>query len=133
MSLLEWNQTLYSVKVEEFDNDHKKIIQLINELHSAMLKGQGKEKLSEILLELKNYTIHHFNAEENKMAAAGYPELADHQKHHRELEEKLNLLSADFEAGKRETAIEAFKFLKEWLFNHIQVVDRKYTPWLKRS
>jgi hemerythrin len=133
MSLLEWNQTLYSVKVEEFDNDHKKIMHLINELHAAMLKGQGREKLSQILQELKNYTIYHFNAEEKRMAAAGFPELADHQKHHRELGEKLNLLALDFESGKREASIEAFKFLKEWLFNHIQVVDRKYTPWLMKN
>jgi hemerythrin len=130
MALIEWNNTLYSVKVKEFDNDHKKLVQLVNDLHAAMMKGQGKDKLSEILKELSSYTEYHFNAEEKKMAAVNYPELKEHKKEHEELIEKLNLLREDFQLGKREVSIETFKFLKEWLFNHIQVVDRKYTPWI---
>jgi hemerythrin len=130
MSLIEWNNALYSVRIAEFDNDHKKLVQLLNELHSAMMKGQGKEKLNLIFQELKAYTEYHFKAEEEKMAANGYPALEEHKKQHHELITKLELLSKDFENGKREISIETFKFLKEWIFNHIQVVDKKYTPYL---
>jgi hemerythrin len=130
MALIEWSNALYSVKVDEFDNDHKKLMQLINDLHEAMLRGKGRDKLSLILKDLYIYTENHFIAEEKQMAAAGYPEMEEHKKEHRNLIEKLDQLNRDYEAGKREVSIETFKFLKEWLFNHIQVVDRKYTPWL---
>jgi hemerythrin len=132
MSLIEWNNALYSVQINEFDNDHKKLLQFINDLHTSMLKGQGKEKLSQILVELKAYTQYHFTAEEKQMAAAGYPDLEQHKKYHSDLIKQLSELIKDFEYGKREASIETFRFLKEWLFNHIQVADKKYVPWLKK-
>jgi len=133
MSLLEWTNAQYSVNIEEFDNDHKKLLQFINELHEAMLKGQGKEKLSQILDELMAYTQYHFTAEEKEMAKAGYPELEEHSQLHNKLIEQLKELIKDFKLGKREASIETSRFLKEWLFNHIQVADRKYVPWLKKD
>lgn len=131
MSLIEWNNSLYSVKVDQFDNDHKKLVDIINDLHSAMLKGQGKEKLNEILAELQAYTQYHFDAEEKKMTEVNFPGLQEHKKQHNELVVKLSELIQDYKNGKREVSIETFRFLKEWLFNHIQVVDKQYTPWLK--
>jgi hemerythrin len=132
MSLLEWNNALYSVSFERFDRDHKKILRFINELHEAMLKGQGKETLSQILKELLHYTQYHFAAEERVMANNGYPELEEHRQSHQNLIEQLEELIKDFKLGKMEVSIETSRFLKEWLFNHIQVADRKYVPWLKK-
>lgn len=132
MSLLEWNNALYSVSFERFDRDHKKILRFINELHEAMLKGQGKETLSQILKELLHYTQYHFAAEERVMANNGYPELEEHRQSHQNLIEQLEELIKDFKLGKMEVSIETSTFLKEWLFNHIQVADRKYVPWLKK-
>jgi hemerythrin len=61
--LIEW-EDIYSVGIEEFDNDHKKLIELINRLHQAMLDKKAKEVLGEIINELVDYTIYHFNKEE---------------------------------------------------------------------
>jgi len=133
MSLVEWNNALYSVKIEEFDNDHKKLLQFINDLHSAMLKGKGKETLSQIFEELKTYTLYHFAAEEKQMEQAGFPELEAHRQQHLLLIDQLNNLMSDYNSGKREVSIDTFRLLKEWLFNHIQVVDKKYTPWLLKD
>ncbi len=131
MALIEWNNSLYSVKVDQFDNDHKKLVQIINDLHTAMLKGQGKEKLNVILEELQAYTQYHFDAEEKKMVEVNFPGLEEHKTLHNDLIAKLSELIQDFKNGKREVSIETFRFLKEWLFNHIQVVDKQYSSWLK--
>ena len=133
MTLIEWNDNLYSVNIEKFDEDHKKLLQFINDLHQAMLQGQGKEKLSVILDELLDYTRYHFSAEEAEMQKANYPELENHKKLHKELTDQLHQLIEDYKAGKKEVSIDTFRFLKEWLFNHIQVVDKKYEPWLKAN
>jgi hemerythrin-like metal-binding protein len=132
MTLIEWNNALYSVKIEAIDKDHQKLLQFINDLHQAMLTGQGKETLSKILKELQAYTKYHFEAEETLMAKAGYPELEEHKLLHRDLEKQLAELIKDYGYGKREVTIETFRFLKEWLFQHIQVVDKKYVPWLTK-
>ncbi len=133
MTLIEWDNNLYSVNIEKFDNDHKKLLQFINDLHQAMMQGQGKAKLSNILDELLDYTRYHFSAEEAEMQKANYPELENHKKLHKELTDQLHQLIEDYKAGKKEVSIDTFRFLKEWLFNHIQVVDKKYEPWLKAN
>jgi len=46
MSLIEWSPA-YSVKVKKFDDQHKKLIELINQLHDAMKAGQGNAMLGE--------------------------------------------------------------------------------------
>ncbi|MFN3555680.1 MAG: bacteriohemerythrin [Bacteroidales bacterium] len=132
MSLIEWNKALYSVQIEEFDKHHQMLLEFINDLHSAMLQGKGKEVLSKILFELKEYTQYHFSAEEEQMIKANFPGYAEHKKQHTDLIGQLDLLIKDFESGDRKVSVETFKFLKEWLFNHIQVTDKKYTPYLKK-
>ncbi len=132
MALIEWNDTQYSVKVEQFDNDHRKLMGFINELHEAMMEGKGKDKLNHILSELLDYTHYHFEAEESQLAEAGYPELEEHKQMHQALIGQLKELITEFTGGKREISVKTFMFLKEWLFGHIQFADKKYTPWLKK-
>lgn len=67
MSIFIWNDR-FTVRVEEFDNHHKKLMDLANLLHSKMMMGKGREVLEPILGELKEYTKYHFAAEEMKMA-----------------------------------------------------------------
>jgi len=54
----------YSVKVAALDNQHKKLFDLVNELHRAMRQGHGKDIAGDILLRLIEYTVHHFAGEE---------------------------------------------------------------------
>lgn len=131
MALIDWDQALYGVNIEQFDKDHQKILDFINQLHQAMLQGKGKDILQAILLELKSYTQYHFGLEEKEMIRVSFPEYQSHRQQHRQLIEQLQELIEMHQQDKREVTIETFKFLKEWLFNHIQVVDKKYVPYLK--
>lgn len=131
MSIVQWNNSLYSVGNDEFDAHHKKLLEFINELHHAMMAGAGKQKLEEILNELMDYTNYHFQAEEAAMIDADYPDLLEHKKQHQELIDQLNNLIADFKNNRLEVTIETSKFLKEWLFKHIQGTDKKYASYIK--
>ena len=131
MALIEWNKALYGVDVARFDEDHKKLLDFINQLHESMLQGKGKEKLTEILVALQQYTRYHFAEEEKEMRNVGYPDVEAHIQLHQTLTDQLGKYISDFENNKREVSIETFRFLKEWLFNHIQVADKKYVPWMK--
>ena len=59
MSLINWSDN-YSVKVAKFDNQHKNLVNMINEMHEAMRSGRGKDALKPILQKLVNYTVQHF-------------------------------------------------------------------------
>jgi hemerythrin len=132
MQLIEWDDSLYSVSIDEFDNHHKKLVGFINKLHQAMLNGQGKKVLQDILNELQEYTNYHFAAEEKQMQECNYPEYPEHKTQHEDLTQQLSDIIQNYHWGKREISIDTLKFLKEWLFRHIQVSDKKYTPYMKK-
>ncbi len=127
MPLIQWNNDLYSVKIESIDKHHQTLISLINQLHEAMREGNAKEIMDGILHELNDYTIYHFNAEEDLMRSHNYPmeEYTFHKEQHEEFKFKLSELVEKYQNEEILISIETSKFLKEWLVNHIQKVDKK--------
>ncbi len=63
---VEWDES-FSVGVKEIDEQHKKLISILNTLYHAMSRGKGKEILTHIIEELKNYAVYHFSTEEEYM------------------------------------------------------------------
>ncbi|MFP4289617.1 MAG: bacteriohemerythrin [Bacteroidales bacterium] len=131
MGIVEWSNSLYSVKHDEFDQHHRKLLDFINDLHDSMMSGKGKETLEKILNELRDYTEYHFHAEEQQLKKVNYPDFLIHQREHQNLIQKLNDLIEDYHNNRLEVSIETSKFLKEWLFGHIQGSDKKYVSYLK--
>ena len=129
MALIAW-QDKYSVKIKEIDDQHKKLIDMINELHEAMLAKKGKEALLGILDKLANYCATHFSVEERLMQEHDYPEFADHQAKHRAMTGKVKALIADVNNGKASVTIDVMNFLRNWLDKHIMGTDMKYSPFL---
>ncbi len=129
MALLNWKND-YSVNIREIDEQHKQLINMINELHDAMLAKKGKEALLSVLTKLANYCATHFAVEEKLMSGNGYPEYADHKEVHNKMTAKVKALMADVQAGKTTISIEVMNFLKNWLDKHIMGTDKKYSAFL---
>lgn len=127
--LLNWNDS-FSVNVGEVDNQHKKLVSLINRLHEAMGQGKSKEVLAAILAELVNYTKIHFAYEERLMQTHGYPDLAAHKLQHDRLTSQVMEFAQEFSAGRTMLSIDLMHFLKNWLQTHIKGTDKKYSPFL---
>jgi len=129
MPLLTWNNK-YSVGVKPLDSQHTVLFGLLNDLHAAMMKGQAQGMTGPLLRKLVEYTHTHFSSEEQMMAAAKYPGLADHRIKHRELIQQVEEFADRFESGEATLNIQLMNFLRDWLSNHIQKVDHEYGPWL---
>jgi hemerythrin len=132
MALINWNDNL-SVKVKEIDNQHKKLIGMINELDDAMRTGKGKAILGKIITEMISYTAHHFSTEEKYFAQYGYPNAEEHLKEHRAFVDKVNDFRNKFEAARIGLTTEVINFLSDWLKKHIQGTDKKYGPFLNEK
>lgn len=131
MPLMSWNDNL-SVGVKVLDDDHKKLIGLLNELHDGITGGQRQEALGHVLHELITYTKTHFQREEELFARTGYPEAAAHKKEHDSLVQKAVDLQNRFkQGGTSMLSLETMSFLKSWLTQHIQGNDKKYSSHLK--
>jgi hemerythrin-like metal-binding protein len=129
MALLNWNSS-YSVGVKTLDSQHTTLFAILNDLHSAMMKGEAHTMTGPLLRKLVEYTRTHFSAEEKMLADSQYPGLANHRLLHRNLMKQVEDYSSRFERGEITLNLHLLNFLRDWLTNHIQKVDHEYGPWL---
>jgi hemerythrin len=132
MGLIKWNDH-YSVNIREVDEQHKKLISLINQMYDAMLVSKGKEVLGPVLTELVNYTVYHFNTEERLFQQYGYPEYDEHKRIHDDLTMKAKQLKTAFDQGNNLISIDVMMFLSNWLNTHILEEDKRYGPFLNNK
>jgi hemerythrin-like metal-binding protein len=129
MALLTWSAE-YSVGIKEIDNEHIKLVELINQLHDGMKAGKGREILGNILNELVKYTAFHFGHEEQLFDKYLYPDTILHKKQHKALVEQVLAYKESYDNGKSVITMDIMNFLKDWLINHIAGSDKKYTAYL---
>ncbi len=130
MPLMTWTESM-SVGIKVLDDDHKKLVGMLNELHAGLKVGHGKEALGTVLDGLVSYTQIHFKREEQYFAATGYADGAAHKQEHDNLTKQVLDVQAKYKSGAVSSlSIEVMDFLKDWLTVHIQGSDQKYRPHL---
>lgn len=123
MPFILWRSSL-SVGNELIDSQHQKLVDIINQLFDGISKKDAQLKMEEIFKELIAYTKYHFNAEEEMMMRTGSPLLIQHKKAHQDFISKVNTLKLSGIIGDEKLKMEVFKYLKNWLTEHIMNVDK---------
>ncbi|NEX21853.1 bacteriohemerythrin [Thiorhodococcus mannitoliphagus] len=129
MSYWSWDSSL-SVGVEVIDGQHRRILDYINELDVAR-SSNDREKVSEVLMGLVDYTRTHFAFEEDMMKQAGYPLSVSHKRVHDAFVAHIDNYAVQHESGKDVTR-KLMSELQIWLTNHIQNDDRDYAPYASK-
>mgnify|MGYP002713064517 CR=1 FL=1 len=130
--LFAWDES-FSVGVEEVDRQHRRLVDLINELHREMSKRRGVGILSRILEGLIEYTETHFAFEEKLMREHGYPDYQAHKAGHEKLHGQVQAFQRRLESGDTHMLSELLTFLSEWLSGHIKGADRAFGPFLNEK
>ncbi len=125
MALFTWKDD-YSVKIEKIDGQHKKLVDLLNSLHSSMLSAKADDVLGKVLDELADYTAIHFKTEEDLMKSYSYEGYKSHKEAHDSFVSKVLEFSKEFKSGRKMISVELLYFLKDWLVSHINGVDKLY-------
>ena len=85
-----------------------------------------KQKIIEILDELKDYTIQHFSDEEEYMESIHYEGLPAQKRAHEAFVDKLENIDRDaIKKNPKEYIQQLLEFLLGWLINHILHTDKK--------
>lgn len=129
MPLINWSDDL-SVKIPSIDEQHKKLVNMVNALNDAIEKGEAGDVLKRIFDGLVVYTEKHFGYEEQLFAKHGYANSPEHVKQHEELKAQALDLKSKMDAGDFMIGVEVLAFLKEWLTNHIMISDKGYSDFL---
>lgn len=119
------------LNIPEIDKQHKKLVDLVNQLHKCMKLRQGKQRSLVILNELTEYTTTHFGYEEQLMREHKYKDLANHTVKHVELTRKVEEFRNAFAKGNAMLNMDLMDFLKDWLVNHIKGMDKAYAPVIR--
>lgn len=130
MALIQWNDAL-SVGIAGIDQQHQRLVQMINGLNDAMGQGKGKDVIGRIIAELVAYAVTHFRTEEKYFDQFAYPDAANHKREHADFTKRVADFKAQFDAGKLGLSIEVMAFLSNWLQDHIKGSDRRYAPFLR--
>ena len=129
MAFFDWKDE-YSVNIREIDEQHQKLVAMLNGLYEALKKGEGLEALGITLAELVRYTKTHFATEERFMKTHGYPGYLAHKDKHERMTNKVLEYAKMYEAGEIRSPIEISNFLKDWLKKHIMQTDMGYSTFL---
>ncbi len=126
---VEWKDS-YSVGIDSIDQQHKKLLNLINQLQTAVDYSTGEQFEREALDELVDYTKTHFTYEEGLMRDNDYPDFESHKAQHEEMFNKVRAVLAEYERDHDTAMSNAVEYLKAWLINHINGTDKQYSSYL---
>ncbi len=128
-NLINWNDS-YSVGNKEMDEQHKKLIDIINKLFKSFKEGNAQEILNDILQEMIDYANFHLNSEEKLLFKYNYPQKEEHEAMHKSFREKIEELKKSLKSESKDAHYEVIDYLKNWWTNHILVEDMKYSDFL---
>jgi len=127
--LIEWTEAL-SVGFPEIDKDHQKLIEIANRFNDAIAQDSNREELKDIFEELIEYTNWHFRHEERLMLEYGYEKMEEHQQIHRKLATSAVENQRKYDNGDDSVLNALMPFLKDWLTQHILVIDKDLAAFL---
>ncbi len=128
MKRIEWKND-YNINIPAIDAQHRRLVELFNELAEAKQNNRDTEKHSRILGQLVGYTRNHFAYEENFMKTINYPLLKEHLDLHKELIEQVVKLLEDYKRGDTSITDKILEIVVNWFVRHILVEDRKIVAY----
>lgn len=130
MSFLDW-ENKYKVDVEIIDEQHEHLFEIVNTMYDSIVRGDEQNALEEILSELINYTVYHFETEEKLFKEYGYPEYEEHKAQHDELCKQVVELQEQFKLKVVTITFEVMDFLSGWLQEHTTQSDLKFADYMR--
>jgi hemerythrin-like metal-binding protein len=130
MEIINWKNE-FSVGVKEMDEQHKKLLGMINRLVEEQHTLTDPKTIAELLTEMTDYAQVHFRAEEYLMAEYGYDQLDRQELQHQEFIDKTVSFYSAADLGPNILSVALLDFLGTWLINHILKEDMKYKEFFR--
>ncbi len=83
----------FEIEVELIDNDHRRLVEIINEITQAIDDDQPEE-CARLVPDFVAFSKRHFAREEALLEKNGYPQVDKHRRHHASLDDKMKTMEA---------------------------------------
>lgn len=119
----------YLTGIPLVDEEHKKIFEIAEKAYQLQHDEFIPDKydyVNEVLQELRDYSMQHFEDEEAYMDSINYKRMFTQKMHHQAFREKLNELYNRLETEESSDILvdEILEFLTDWFLNHIYHHDK---------
>ncbi|MET0091691.1 MAG: bacteriohemerythrin [Candidatus Thiodiazotropha sp.] len=121
----------YSVGIKSIDDQHIKLLNLINNVRAAVLCDTGPDFERGALEDLVAYTQGHLKYEEELMREHAYFDAEAHKGQHDRMVSQVDLYVKRYDEKGSEILPEVADYLQRWLVQHIQGTDRKLCDFLR--
>jgi hemerythrin len=128
-----WSNS-YSVGINLLDEQHRELLSMIDSFCIGCFQRDEKSArkfFDQSVYNMVNYIKHHFSTEEKLLAFIDYPELVGHKQQHSEFLNNLTTEVRSFKPGETAPFRPWVQYLKDWLFTHITISDKKYGVFLQ--
>jgi hemerythrin-like metal-binding protein len=130
MALITWGPKL-EIGIEIIDSQHRRLVDLINELDEAIEGGRAGDVVGNTLQGLIDYTHTHFRTEQELLKKHEYEDFALHCREHRIFTDQIEIYQDRLNAGSLNLSGNVMSYMRGWLLTHIGSSDRAYTRTLK--
>lgn len=127
----QWNKEL-ETNIQFVDDDHRKLVDMVNTLHQAMKDEEGSTKVAAIIDGFVSYAETHFSREINMLREHGYPDVNNHGNKHDLLVNELKTLASRYTQGEFTVVMDLLALAKDWLVGHIMHTDMLYVDHVKQ-
>jgi len=129
-----WDES-YNTGVEIIDTQHKKLLNILNQLSDMLAERTGSQQLLILLRELVEYTKYHFKAEEEYMISLDYDNKAfkEHQLVHQQFVDQVVAEVDKCSINPEKVTDELLDFLVQWLVEHILGTDKEMVEELTQT
>lgn len=124
----------FELGINSIDEQHKKLLDIGNRINDLLKNHDENDDFDEILIvieELKDYTVYHFNTEEELFLKYKYTDYEKHKKEHDEFIAYLDSINfQDVDKNQKEFLKDLLTKIVKWVFNHIITTDFMYKDYL---
>ncbi len=127
IEIFSWNENFDS-GIAQIDEQHKKLVHLLNGLASGIVYKVDKLELNAIFSELSDYAAYHFQSEESVWSQflEDDPWESQHKKSHHDFVSQVNRLKDEDNSKPLEAVFkDVASFLTLWLTSHILESDKR--------
>jgi hemerythrin len=118
----------YRTGIDMIDKEHEKLFEITNRAYETLVDDFIPDKydyIVDIITELKEYSITHFQHEEEYMASLNYKKLFSHKAMHAEFIEKVEEYDfVNLDENQKDVIFGILEFLNDWLVHHIIENDK---------
>lgn len=119
---------MFKLNFRTWDEQHSTILGIFR----YMIRHDFDHNYGDIVMELEQYAMRHFELEHQLMEQIGFPGEEGHDKEHQIFNEKLKEFK-DSILAEDNPRMDILKFLNDWFQNHIDINDRKIAQMIRES